>query len=91
MRPEGGDGAHECDRLRPFDGVFLPPARAESEIGIGQIRHLLDEAPENLPRRNREAVIPAVVPADVHKPDKTALPARNRKCACNIQGVQPTP
>jgi hypothetical protein len=43
---------------------------------------LLDEAPEDLPRRNVNGVIPPVVPADVHQPDEAALPAtRNGKCA----------
>jgi hypothetical protein len=38
-----------------------------SDIGeIGGIGRYLDEAPEDLPRRNPGLVIPEVVPADVH-------------------------
>jgi hypothetical protein len=33
---------------------------------IGGIGCLLDEVPEDFPRRNVEAVIPEVIPADVH-------------------------
>jgi hypothetical protein len=44
---------------------------------------LLDETPEDLPRRNPEVVIPGVVSADVHQPNEAALPAaRNRKYVC---------
>jgi hypothetical protein len=53
--------------------------------GIG----LLDEAPKDVLRRNEKAVIPEVVPADVHEPDKAALPAaRNRKCATKPVAVE---
>jgi hypothetical protein len=41
----------------------------------GGIGRLLDEAPEDIPRRNPELVIPAVIRADVHEPDEAALPA----------------
>jgi hypothetical protein len=37
---------------------------AKSDIrGIGR---LLEKAPEDLPRRNHKAVIPGVIPADLH-------------------------
>jgi hypothetical protein len=43
---------------------------------------ILDEDPEDLPRRNHGAVIPVVTPVDVYQPDEVALPsARNRKRA----------
>jgi hypothetical protein len=40
-------------------------AGAEREGDIGGMGRLLDEAPEDLPRRNPNVVIPIVVPADV--------------------------
>jgi hypothetical protein len=62
------------------DQGLSPPGRVESESDIGEIYCLVDEAPKDLPRRNPNLVIPAVVPADVHEPDAAALlAARNRK------------
>jgi hypothetical protein len=56
---------------------------------IGGIGRLLDELPEDLPRRNVNGVIPAVVPADVHQPDETALPAaRNPKCGSKPLAIE---
>jgi hypothetical protein len=56
---------------------------------IGGIGRLLKKAPEDLPRRDVKAVIPTVVPADIHQPDETALPAaRNRKCTGKIFAVE---
>jgi hypothetical protein len=49
----------------------------------------VDEAPEDLPRRNASAVITEVISADVHQPDKAVLPgARNRKCAWKPLAVE---
>jgi hypothetical protein len=56
---------------------------------IGGIGRLLEEVPEDLPRRNVKAVTPTVVPADVHDPDEAALLAiRNRKCSSQKAAVE---
>jgi hypothetical protein len=56
---------------------------------IGRISRLLDEVPEDLTRRNVEAVTPEVIHADIHEPDEPALlAARNRKCAGKPVAVQ---
>jgi hypothetical protein len=48
---------------------------------IGGIGGILDEGPEDLPRRNANLVTPVVIPFDVDQPDAAALlAARNRKC-----------
>jgi hypothetical protein len=52
-------------------------------------RNSLEKAPEDLPRRNENAVTPGIIPADVHEPDEAALStARNRKCASKIWAVE---
>jgi hypothetical protein len=66
-----------------------PPARVESERDTGGIGRLLDEVPEDLPGRNEMAVIPAVIPGNVHEPNEAAVAAtRDRKCACKPVSVE---
>jgi hypothetical protein len=56
---------------------------SNNETHMEGIVYLLTEASEDLPCRNVKAVIPVVIPADVHQPDEAAVPAAsNRKCAC---------
>jgi hypothetical protein len=59
-----------------------------SESNIGGIGSLLDNSPEDLPRRNASAVTPGVIPADVYKSHEAALlTARNRKCASKLEAL----
>jgi hypothetical protein len=46
--------------------ALLPTAWIESETSVGGIGRSHDEAPEHLPHRNKNGVIPVVIPADVH-------------------------
>jgi hypothetical protein len=77
-----------CDEgFGPLTGALLSPVGAKSDIG--GIGRSLDEAPEDLPRRDAKNVIPKVIPDDVHQPDEAALPAaRNRKCATKPLAVE---
>jgi hypothetical protein len=80
---QGWDNAH------PPAEAILPPRVSGNESDIGGIGSLLDNSPEDLPRRNASAVTPGVIPADVHKSDEAALlTARNRKCACRPEAVE---
>jgi hypothetical protein len=77
--------SEEASACRP---ALLLPAGAKSDIG--GIGCLLEEAPEDLPRRNVEAVTPVAVPVDIHQPDEPALPAAGqRKCASKPTAVEP--
>jgi hypothetical protein len=50
---------------------------------------LLDEGPEELPRRNAKAVVPVVIPADLHEPDEAALLAvRDGESASKLRAVE---
>jgi hypothetical protein len=67
-RPSGDAMAPMCDQgFGPSMGALMPPH-------VSGKKSLLDEAPEDLPRRNAKEVIPVVIPPDVHQPDQAALP-----------------
>jgi hypothetical protein len=59
-----------------------PSARGRKSKDIRGIGCLIDQTPEDLPRRNKKVFIAVLVPADVYQSDEAAfLAAHNRKCA----------
>jgi hypothetical protein len=93
--PRPVDGEPSCPPARVESGKENAVKGAErrhrqkrKRSGIREIGRLLDEAPEDLPRRNVNAVTHVVIPADVHQSDEAAFPARNWKCGSKPGAVE---
>jgi hypothetical protein len=82
QQPAGAQAKSNIGRMFLLTQCHCSRARGSLELDF-------NEASEDVPRSNAKAVGPRVIPANVHQPDETALPAtRNRKCPRELGAVE---